>query len=113
MTSLMPHGFLMSVLSLLAQRYYELSTSKEHPIREEYLLVKVVTLLAVLYTATRAKDNNIKKDLVVIMMSAEVSQRKKVFDDNADKYTDLRSALLYFDLLLLTDIVSRNDFKIE
>jgi hypothetical protein len=70
----------VSIFSLLAQRYYELANAKEIIIKEEFLLVKIVTAVYSTCRIALLKAKEIKKDLIVIVMWATVAMTKSSFE---------------------------------
>jgi hypothetical protein len=90
----MQPGFLTDMLSLVTKRYYEMSTKESLFVREEYLGVKFVETLGSLYALVDQKGGKLGKDQIIILMSATLTYSKQAFEQQAQRPTDLRSALL-------------------
>lgn len=76
-------------------------------------MVKYVSFLLVLLRITLEKVESMKKDIMIIMMWAAVSQTKGAFEGQSEKNTDLKSVLLDFCMTLLNQFKKREDFKVE
>lgn len=67
------------MLALVSKKFYEISGVGGQIAKEEYLGVRLVGVLSVMFKTVISKGGKLSKDQIIVLMSATLTSSKQVF----------------------------------